>query len=158
MDLWLQEWEVHLPPNERQEVQPRVDTESLTTSEVTEPKVPAKVLWTTIDESLKKVKVEKTAVHNFIASTVFPKLKFITGGGTITMNYLSNPRSICSLIMAGCHQCHTPEGMIWWAVAKKQTELEINRLRNDASKNMKAAFTGTSNSIQGFTFAKPRPN
>jgi hypothetical protein len=45
--------------------------------------------------------------------------------------------------MYGCHQEHSPEGMLWWAIAKKQTVNEIKRLRNDASKNLKSAFLGT---------------
>ena len=36
-------------------------------------------LWKTIDESMKQVKVEKTAVHDFVANYLFPKLKFVRG-------------------------------------------------------------------------------
>ncbi len=98
-------------------------------------------IWTKIDESMKQVKVEKTAVHDFVANYLFPKLKFVRGS-KVTMDYSTDTRSICALVMQGCHQEHSAEGMIWWAIARKQTVQEIKRLRNDASKNLKVAFTG----------------
>ncbi len=36
-------------------------------------------IWTKIDKSMKQVKVEKTAVHDFVANYLFPKLKFVRG-------------------------------------------------------------------------------
>jgi hypothetical protein len=49
--------------------------------------------------------------------------------------------------MAGCHQLHSSEGMVWWGVARKQTVNEIKRLRNDASKILKTAFLGKNHNI-----------
>jgi hypothetical protein len=101
-------------------------------------------LWKTIDDSMKQVKVEKTAVHDFVANYLFPKLKFVRGTAVVNMEYSTDTRSLCALVMAGCHQEHSAEGMIWWATARKQTIQEIKRLRNDASKNLKTAFLGKS--------------
>jgi hypothetical protein len=99
-------------------------------------------IWADIDDNMKQVKVEKTAVHEFVANYLFPKLKFVRGSA-VMMNYSTDKKSICALVMYGCHQQHSPEGMLWWAIAKKQTVNEIKRLRNDASKNLKSAFLGT---------------
>ena len=99
-------------------------------------------LWKTIDASMKQVKVEKTAVHEFVANYLFPKLKFVRGTAVVNMEYSTDTKSLCALAMAGCHQEHSAEGMIWWAIARKQTIQEIKRLRNDASKNLKTAFLG----------------
>ena len=101
-------------------------------------------LWKTIDDSMKQVKVEKTAVHDFVANYLFPKLKFVRGTAVVNMEYSTDTKSLCALVMAGCHQEHSAEGMIWWATARKQTIQEIKRLRNDASKNLKTAFLGKS--------------
>ena len=101
-------------------------------------------LWKTIDDSMKQVKVEKTAVHDFVANYLFPKLKFVRGTAVVNMEYSTDTRSLCALVMAGCHQEHSTEGMIWGATARKQTIQEIKRLRNDASKNLKTAFLGKS--------------
>ena len=99
-------------------------------------------LWKTIDDSMKQVKVEKTAVHDFVANYLFPKLKFVRGTAVVNMEYSTDAKSLCALVMAGSHQEHSAEGMIWWAIARKQTIQEIKRLRNDASKNLKTAFLG----------------
>jgi hypothetical protein len=103
---------------------------------------PPLAVWNTIDESMKQVKVEKTAVHDFVANYLFPKLKFVRGTAGVNMEYSTDARSLCALVMAGCHQEHSAEGMIWWASARKQTIQEIKRLRNDASKNLKTTFLG----------------
>ena len=101
-------------------------------------------VWNTIDESMKEVKVEKTAVHDFIVNYLFPKLKFVRGAAVINMDYSTDKKIICGLVMAGCHQEHSTKGMIWRAIARKQTIQEIKRLQNDASKNLKPAFLGKS--------------
>jgi hypothetical protein len=98
--------------------------------------------WLQIDHDMKQVTIDKTAVADFVVSSVFPKLKFITGAG-IDLGYTEDRQSICSLILAGCHKVHSKEGMIWWETAKKKTASEIKRLRNDATKSMKSAFLGT---------------
>jgi hypothetical protein len=36
---------------------------------------------TGINKGMKQVKVEKTAVHDFVANYLFPKLKFVRGAG-----------------------------------------------------------------------------
>ena len=100
-------------------------------------------IWNDIDNQMQEVKVEKTAVHDFVSNYLFPKLKFVLGAG-INLEYSTQPKSICSLVMAGCHQDHSTEGLMWWGTAKKQTINEIKRLRNDASKNLKIAFLGKS--------------
>ena len=69
-------------------------------------------LWKTIDDSMKQVKVEKTAVHDFVANYLFPKLKFVRGTTIVNMEYSTDARSLCALVMAGCHQEHSAEGMI----------------------------------------------
>jgi hypothetical protein len=75
---------------------------------------------------MKQVKVIKTAVHDFVSNYLFPKLKFVRGT-TVNMHYLTDTKSLCSaLVMDGCHQEHSPpEGMIWWAIARKQTIHQI---------------------------------
>ena len=98
-------------------------------------------IWKNIDNQMQEVKVEKTAVHDFVSNFLFPKLKFLRGAG-INMEYSTETKSICGLVMAGCHQAHSTEGMRWWGTAKKQTINEIKRLRNDASKNLKISFLG----------------
>jgi hypothetical protein len=86
----------------------------------------------------------KTAVHDFVANYLFPKLKFVRGTAVVNMEYSTDTKSLCALVMARCHQEHSAEGMIWWATAWKQTIQEKKRLRNDASKNLKTAFLGKS--------------
>ena len=100
-----------------------------------------KAIWNSIENQMKEVKMEKTAVHDFVSNYLFPKLKFLRGAG-INLEYSSEAKSICGLVMAGCHQEHSTEGMMWWGTAKKQTINEIKRLRNDASKNLKISFLG----------------
>jgi len=104
-------------------------------------------IWGNIDESMKQVRVEKTAVHEFVANSLFPKLKFLRGSN-VQMDYSIEKRSICCMVMEGCNQEHSPAGMMWWAIARKQTMTEIKRLRNDASKNLKVAFMGKSGDHQ----------
>ena len=117
------------------------DNDDSTTDTTAQNKLTPSAIWTGIDESMKQVKVEKTAVHDFVANSLFPKLKFIRGSG-LTLDYSTEPKTICSMVMTGCHQEHLAEGMIWWAIARKQTINEIKRLRNDATKNLKIAFLG----------------
>ena len=93
---------------------------------------------------MKQVTVEKTAVHDFVANYIFPKLKFVRGTAVVNMEYLTDTKSLCGLVMSGCHQEHSAEGMIWWGIARKQTIQEIKSLRNNASKNLKTAFLGKS--------------
>mgnify|MGYP000220184483 FL=1 len=97
--------------------------------------------WNKIDDEMKLVTIDKTSVAEFVITSVFPKLKFITGAG-INLDYCSDKRSICSLVLAGCNKVHSKEGIIWWETAKKQVTMEIKRLRNDATKSMKYAFLG----------------
>jgi hypothetical protein len=97
--------------------------------------------WKKIDDQMKQVTIDKTSVAEFVVTCLFPKLKFITGSG-INMDYSSDRRSICSLVIMGCNKVHSKEGMIWWETAKKQVTTEIKRLRNDATKSMKFAFLG----------------
>ena len=100
-----------------------------------------KAIWNNIENQMQEVKIEKTAVHDFVSNYLFPKLKFLRGAG-INLEYSSEAKSICGLVMAGCHQEHSTDGMMWWGTAKKQTINEIKRLRNDASKNLKISFLG----------------
>jgi hypothetical protein len=100
-----------------------------------------KAIWSNIDNQMQEVKIEKTAVHDFVSHYLFPKLKFLRGAG-VNLEYSTKTNSICGLVMAGCHQEHSTEGMMWWGTAKKQTISEIKRLRNDASKNLKISFLG----------------
>jgi hypothetical protein len=125
----------------------RTDSERPRSSRPTPPKPQPNTVWKDIDENMKQVKVEKTAVHDFVSNNLFPKLKFVRGSG-VNMDYSTEPRSICSLVMAGCHQIHSSEGMVWWGVARKQTVNEIKRLRNDASKTLKRAFLGKNRNMQ----------
>jgi hypothetical protein len=125
----------------------RTDSDRPRSSRPTPPKPQPNTVWKDIDENMKQVKVEKTAVHDFVSNYLFPKLKFVRGSG-VNMDYSTEPRSICSLVMAGCHQIHSSEGMVWWGVARKQTINEIKRLRNDASKTLKRAFLGKNHNIQ----------
>jgi hypothetical protein len=125
----------------------RTDSERPRSSRPTPPKPQPNTVWKDIDENMKQVKVEKTAVHDFVSNYLFPKLKFVRGSG-VNMDYSTEPRSICSLVMAGCHQIHSSEGMVWWGFARKQTVNEIKRLRNDASKTLKRAFLGKNHNIQ----------
>jgi hypothetical protein len=90
---------------------------------------------------MQEVKIEKTAVHDFVTNYLFPWLKFLRGAG-VSLEYSTETKSICGLVMAGCHQKHSTEGMRWWGTAKKQTINEIKRLRNNASKNLKISFLG----------------
>ena len=73
-------------------------------------------VWKTIDDNMKQVKVEKTAVHDFVANYLFPKLKFVRGS-VVNIEYSTDTKSFCALVMTGCHQEHSVEGMIWWAIA-----------------------------------------
>ena len=98
-------------------------------------------IWNNIDNQMQEVKVEKTAVHDYVSNYLFPKLKFLRGPG-VNLEYSTMTKSICGLVMAGCHQEHSTEGILWWSTAKKQTVNEIKRLRNDASKNLKISFLG----------------
>ena len=107
------------------------------------PQVAPNQRWSNIEAQLKMVTFDKTAVHDFVATTIFPKLKFIAGTD-ITMQYSTDKKTMCTLVMNGCNQEHSKAGMIWWETARKQTIMEIKRLRNDATKNMKAAFIGKS--------------
>lgn len=113
------------------------------TPTTSDPKTSPNVRWTEIDHQMKKVIIDKTGVAEYVVSTVFPKLKFITGSG-MTMDYSTDKRTICSLVLAGCNQVHSKNGIIWWETAKKQVTTEIKRLRNDATKSMKTAFMGKS--------------
>jgi hypothetical protein len=128
----------------KQSMVERTDDNDATTDITPVNKVAPNALWTGIEESMKQVKVEKTAVHDFVSNYLFPKLKFVRGSG-LNMDYSTEDRSICALVMNGCHQAHSTEGIIWWGIARKQTIKEIKRLRNDASKNLKTAFLGKYN-------------
>ncbi len=98
-------------------------------------------IWNNIENQMQEVKMEKTAVHDFVTNYLFPRLKFMRGTG-VNLEYSTEKKSICGLVMAGCHQEHSTDGMRWWGTAKKQTINEIKRLRNDASKNLKISFLG----------------
>jgi hypothetical protein len=115
-----------------------------------EPPPPTQVapnaLWNELDESRKLVKMEKNVMNDYVGHYLFARLKFIRGSGNgINLEYSTMKKSICTLVMTGCHQQHLAGGMLWWSVAKKQTINEIKRLRNDATKNMKTLFLGKYN-------------
>jgi hypothetical protein len=97
--------------------------------------------WNSIDANIQLATFDKSAVHDFVQTSLFPKLKFVSGTD-ITMQYSTDKRTLCTLVMEGCNQVHSKAGIIWWETAKKQALTEIRRLRNDATKNMKATFLG----------------
>ena len=103
--------------------------------------MPPNAMWRALNKSQDQVKVEKTAVNDFVSNYLFPRLKFIRGA-MVNLDYSEDTKSICGLVMKGCHQQPSPEGRLWWAMGKKQTINDIKRLRNDASKNMKHEFLG----------------
>ena len=140
----LYEYSLATTPRRQQQVERTDDFNDPNSTQQTVNRESPQALWKTIDESMKQVKVEKTAVHDFVANYLFPKLKFVRGTSVVNMDYSTDTKSLCALVMSGCHQEHSAEGMIWWAIARKQTIQEIKRLRNDASKNLKSAFLGKS--------------
>ena len=97
--------------------------------------------WSSIEANLQLATFDKTAVHDFVQASLFPKLKFVAGTD-ITMQYSTEKRTLCNLVMEGCNKEHSKAGMVWWETAKKQAWTEIRRLRNNATKNMKATFLG----------------
>lgn len=97
--------------------------------------------WSSIEANLHLATFDKTAVHDFVQTSLFPKLKFVAGTD-ITMQYSTEKRTLCNLVMKGCNKEPSRAGIIWWETAKKQALTEIRRLRNDATKNMKATFLG----------------
>jgi hypothetical protein len=105
------------------------------------PVLAPKLRWNQIEEQLQMEMMDKTAVQYFVMTTLFPKLKFITGSD-VTMEYLTADKTVCKLVMTGCNQVHSKAGMVWWETAKKQTMTAIKRQCNDATKNMKSAFMG----------------
>jgi hypothetical protein len=57
-----------------------------TTTSTSHDKSTPKYCWTHINKQMKKVMIDKTGMAKFVVTSVFPKLKFITGLG-INMDY-----------------------------------------------------------------------
>jgi hypothetical protein len=68
--------------------------------------------WSSFDANLHLATFDKTAVHDFVQTSLFPKLKFVSGTD-ITMQYSTEKRTLCTLVMEGCNQVHSRAGMIW---------------------------------------------
>jgi hypothetical protein len=49
-----------------------------------------KAIWSNIDNQMQEVKIEKTAVHDFVSHYLFPKLKFLRGAG-VNLEYSTKP-------------------------------------------------------------------
>jgi hypothetical protein len=127
--------------NRSAQVQNAVTTTTARVPDATSAPITPRTRWTNIDADLHLATFDKTAVHDFVNTSLFPKLKFIAGTD-ISWGYSTEKKTICRLVMEGCNQAPSQSGMIWWETARKQTMVEIKRLRNDATKNMKATFLG----------------
>jgi hypothetical protein len=56
------------------------------------------------------VAFNKAAVHDFLSTA---KFKFVSGTD-MTMQYLTEKKPLCTLVMEECNQAHSRAGIIWW--------------------------------------------
>ena len=80
--------------NRSAQVQNAVTTTTARVPDATSAPITPRTRWTNIDADLHLATFDKTAVHDFVNTSLFPKLKFIAGTD-ISWGYSTEKKTIC---------------------------------------------------------------